>query len=178
MRAGSCAAVAALTTISPGPAACSIRRAAEVAAPPTSGSRCDRPARKRCSEPEWIPIDIRRVTRAPGASIRPSRRSARRMPTADRHARSACCSPSNQTSSASPPNFSRPPPFAYATSSNEANDVLIAAPMCSAPSGPIRERRSESLVKPEMSANSRLPSSDWTRASGASVSWRSTIRGR
>ena len=111
-RAGSSAAVWGLTTMSPARAARSIRSAADPAGPQTTGSRCDSPTRNRCSASLWMPTDMRSVTRAPGVSMRPAVRSAARMSAAARHARSACSSPSKNSSSASPPNFSREPPLA------------------------------------------------------------------
>ena len=177
IRAGSVAASDGERTISPADAAFSIRSVVVTAGPATTGSRCERPARQSARVPLCTPIDIRSVVRAPGATTGPAARSARRIPTAVRSARSACASPSKNSSSASPPNFSRPPPFAYATASSEVNEVPIASLIRSAPSAPSRASRSDSFVKPLTSAKTSVPGSIATCGPGASASARSATRG-
>ncbi len=78
--------------------------------PPIRNSRCESPTRNIAYRPLCTPTDIRSTTSLPPARIRPTSRSVRRIAAAEAHARSACSSPSNHRSIASPPNFSSDPP--------------------------------------------------------------------
>ena len=83
---------------------------AVAAGPVTISSRWDGPPAKiRWTSPECMPCDIRSVTLPAEVCSAPSERSRRRMPNAERLARSTWSGPSKSSSSASPPNFSRLP---------------------------------------------------------------------
>ena len=103
------ARVAALTTISPGPAACSITVVVVAAGPAMTSSRCDRPARKSWTSPLWMPTDMRSGTVPTEVGIVAASRSAARISTAALAACPAWSSPRNSSRRASPPNLTREP---------------------------------------------------------------------
>ena len=83
---------------------------AVAAGPLTISSRCDGPSAKNMwTAPLCMPWDMRSVTFPAEVWSVPSARRRRRMPKAERAARSTWPGPSKSISSASPPNFSRLP---------------------------------------------------------------------
>ena len=88
------------------------------------------------------------------------------MPKAARAALAAWSSPVKSRRSASPPNFSSPPPCEYASSSRAANVEFMTSVTSSAPALPRLESRSDMAVKPEMSTNASVPSTSTQRRSG------------
>ena len=100
----------ALTTIWPGPAACSIWVVAVAAGPAISSSWWLCPTRNRWTVPLWMPTDMRNATRPTDVGTAAASRSAVRMSTAALAACAAWSGLANSSRSASPPNFSRPPP--------------------------------------------------------------------
>src|SRR4051812_16253718 len=98
-----------------------------------------------------------------------------RMAIVLKHARSVCSSPWYKTRSASPPNFSTSPPKHSICSIMPVKQPVSSVVSSSAPSRPIEARRSDSRVKPEMSAETSVPSmSRYRTSSGHSWSSRGT----
>ncbi len=177
-RSGRAAAASALARISPALAVFSISTVRVAAGPATMSSLFELPTTKKWYVPVCMPTDMRSRTVPPAVvSIVPTSRRVRRIHTAERAARSRCPSPENQSSRASPPNFSRPPPFAYATASRAAKQEPIASVSSSAPSLPILASFSESAVNPEMSTKTMDPSWAQAGSSGVSESCRINRRG-
>ncbi len=102
--------MAALTAISPASAAASISTVAVASGPVTISSRWSVPASTNRNRPEWIPTCIFSVTGPALVRGRPIARNVLRISKAARALRAACSSPSKKSRSASPPNFSSPPP--------------------------------------------------------------------
>ena len=143
---GNAAAAALLRRMSPAAAAFSIRVTSVVAAPVTSSWRWEPPTTKRWNSPLCTPTDIRSPRTGPPLADRAATRSSWRIVIALLQARTACASPSNSSSSASPPNLSSEPPFVYATRSSRSKQLPMASASCSAPSRPPRRaRHSEQL---------------------------------
>ena len=166
---GSSAAVAALTAISPALAALSVSTVVETAGPSTTSSRCDEPTRKNKISPEWTPTDIERRSGPTEVGISAARRRELRISTAAEQARTAWPSPRKNNSSASPPNLSNMPPRSAAMSSIAPNTRLSVSTSSSPPERPRCASRSASAVKPEMSANTSVPSIACQRRSGEST---------
>ena len=175
---GSASAVERLTRISPASAVFSINTVWLAAGPVTISSRWEEPTRKRWKTPLLTPTDIRSVTRPAEVSIRPIERSSLRIPNAARVARTAWSSSAKKSMSASPPNFTRLPPFSYATTRSRAKTDPRTSVTSSAPTLPWRASRSDIFVNPEMSTKTTEPSSSRTVVPGVSFSQEISRRGR
>ena len=167
MRIWEAVAVASIDTVSLAPG------------PEMMNSRCELPTRKNWKRPLWMPIDILRRTSPAEVWMPPIWWSSRRIPVAARTARTGCASPEKNRSRASPPNFSRPPPSAYASDSSRLNTASRTSVTSSAPTLPWRAKRSDIFVNPEMSTRTRDPSSSWAAGRpGSSMSHCNKSRGR
>ena len=171
------AAVSGLIRISPASDAASISTTRVDAGPVTRSSRCEPPTRKNWKRPEWRPACIFSVTDPAEVRGRPIARSVRRISNAALAARAVWSSPSYRSSSASPPNLSKPPPRPYATSSRAEKVAFMTSVTSSAPARPEFDSRSDIAVKPEMSMNASVPSCSTQRSSGLFCSHSTVSRG-
>jgi hypothetical protein len=145
------AAVSSLTRISPASAAASMATVVEADGPAISSSRWESPTRKSRNAAEWTPTDIRSWTVPAELDTRPISRRRARIRSAARQALLAWSGPLKNSRSASPPNFSRLPPASYADPSRSSKSPPMMSATSSAPIGPRRASRSESLVNPDTS---------------------------
>ena len=168
VRAGSSAAVAALSPICPAAEAASSRAVTLTPGPLTTSSRwrAGSPTRKKSKSPLWTPTDIRSTTAPDDVGIRPTRRSVDRIRWEARAARGACPSPWKSRSTASPPHLTRSAPSATASASSAAKVASRMSLISSAPTLPRRLSRSVSWVNPEMSTNASEPATRMWRGSG------------
>ena len=147
-----------LHRISPASAADSMSVTAVAAGPTTSSSRWVTPAATSKISPVCTPIEMRSRTFPLPVVTGPRSFSRLRIIAAARTARPAWPSPENINSRASPPNESRSPPSDSAWPSRSVKTSVRIAVSSSAPALPSSESRSESAVKPLISAKTRVPS--------------------
>ena len=141
-------------------------------------SRWEFPTRKKWNVPLWTPTDIFKRMFPAEEEIAPIERSVLRIPAAARAPREEWSGPSNSSNSASPPNLIRPPPLPYATARSRPKTEARTSVTSSAPTFPLRARRSDIFVKPEMSTNTSVPSISRTVSFGDSASHWIASRGR
>ena len=150
-------AVVGLSRICPRSAAASKSTVRDTAGPPTSSSRWPPSTSEKPNRPECAPCEMpSRTCRTefvdqPWATIERMRSIA----ATDRRAWSSSV---NSTSSASPPNLTMSPPRSSHASIIWPKQRFSRSVSSSAPSWPRPARRSESAVKPLMSADTRVPS--------------------
>ncbi len=162
---GSSAAVSGLTMISLASAVDSMTVVLDAVGPAMISSIWDSPTRKRSTGPLCMPWDMRSDIRPTEVGSLEASLSAARISTADAAACMAWSSVSKRSRRASPPNLSNVPPRAWAASSMVPKTCPNTWVSSSAPIRPRAANRSESAVKPEMSTNSSVPSTERQRVS-------------
>ena len=172
------AAVAGDTAISPAPASFSIRVTSVAPGPATISSRCDVPTRKRCTSPLCMPCDMRSGD-LPGRGLE---RAERAQPAAQAEGRAGgalhvivAVEEQQQRVAAE---LEEAAGVAVRLREQRAERAAEDVDELLRPWRPRRRAsRSESCVKPEMSANSSVPSTTRAGSSGVSARCRSTMLG-